>query len=40
MEWPNKLPVFEPGLETIIKEVRNKNLFFQLILMMQFIILK
>ena len=24
----NKLPVFEPGLETIIKEVRNKNLFF------------
>ena len=23
----NKLPVFEPGLETIIKEVRNKNLF-------------
>ena len=24
----NKLPVFEPGLETIIKKVRNKNLFF------------
>ncbi len=23
-----KLPVFEPGLETIIKKVRNKNLFF------------
>ncbi len=24
----NKLPVFEPGLKEIIKEVRNKNLFF------------
>ena len=30
--WNNedltKLPVFEPGLEEIIKRVRNKNLFF------------
>ena len=24
----DKLPVFEPGLKEIIKEVRNKNLFF------------
>ena len=24
----NKLPVYEPGLKSIIKQVRNKNLFF------------
>ena len=24
----NKLPVYEPGLKSIIKKVRNKNLFF------------
>ena len=28
----NEIPVYEPGLADVIKEVRDKNLFFQLIL--------
>ena len=31
----NKLPVYEPGLSEIIEKVRDVNLFFQLILIMQ-----
>ena len=28
MEFPEELPIYEPGLDEIVKKVRGKNLFF------------
>ena len=36
----DNLPVYEPGLKEIIRETRNRNLFFLMILIMPLIILR